>query len=135
MITFDAARRNQCTVRRQRTSTPMQALVLLNDPQFVEASRKIAERLLREGGETLEERITLAYLLLTSRPPHPRETNILTKLYHEQRDNFLQHPEEAQALLAIGDAPYDRRMAPPDLAALTLLVNTLMNYEEVTTKR
>ena len=135
MITFDAARRNQCVVRRQRTSTPMQALVLLNDPQFVEASRKIAERLLHEGGETLEDQIMFAYRLLTSRAPQPPEVEILKTLYHEQHEAFRQNPAEARALLAIGDAGRDERFDPAKLAALTILTNTLMNFDAAYVKR
>ena len=71
MVTLDAAERNICVARRQETATPMQALVLLNDPQFVEAARLLAERMIREGGEDLEGRITYAFRLLTGRRPRP----------------------------------------------------------------
>ncbi len=135
MITFDAARRNQCVMRRQRTSTPMQALVLLNDPQFVEASRKIAERMLREGGETVEERIAFAFRLLTSRRPRPAERDVLKALYQEQLAIFTQDRPAALALMEIGESPWDDRLDLVVLAASTILANTIMNFDEAVVKR
>ena len=88
MTTFDAAERNSCTVRRQSTSTPLQALVLLNDPQFVEAARCIGERMMREGGASPAARAGFAFRLLTSRAPNPRELAVLKRLYQEQADQF-----------------------------------------------
>ena len=73
MLTFDAAERTVCVVKRQQTSTPLQALVLLNDPQFVEASHKLAERMLKEGGDELEDKISLGFRLATSRYPDKKE--------------------------------------------------------------
>jgi hypothetical protein len=88
MLTFDAAERNTCLVRRQNTSTPLQALVLLNDTQFVEAARKIGERALKEGGATLDERIVFTFRLLTGRKSSARELTVLRKLYAEQLESF-----------------------------------------------
>ena len=135
MITFDAARRNQCVMRRQRTSTPMQALVLLNDPQFVEASRKIAERMLREGGETVDERITFAFRLLTSRRPRPAERDVLKALYQEQQEAFARDRSAALALLETGESGWDDSLDLVALASSTLLANTLLNFDESIIKR
>ena len=118
MITFDATQRNQCIVRRQQTSTPMQALVLLNDPQFVEASRVLAEQLLKEeDGKTLTNRITRAFRLLTSRNPTIAELEILTQTYNDQYAEFSAHPNNATALLEIGDKAWDQSLNPQELAA------------------
>ena len=135
MITFDAARRNQCVMRRQRTSTPMQALVLLNDPQFVEASRKIAERMLREGGETVDERIAFAFRLLTSRQPRPAEHDVLKTLYQEQLETFAQNRPAALALMEIGESDWDDHLDLTALAASTILANMLLNFDEAIIKR
>ena len=128
MITFDATRRNQCVVRRQQTSTPMQALVLLNDPQFVEASRVLAERLL-ENDEALESRISTAFKMLTSKTPTAEELSVLKQTYNDQFVEFADHPNDAEKLLQIGDAPWNQALNPQELAATTLLVNTIMNYD------
>ncbi len=135
MITFDAAERNRCVMRRQRTSTPMQALVLLNDPQFVEASRKIAERMLTEGGDTVDSRIAFAFRLLTSRLPRPEEVDVLKALYQEQKEAFSQDRAGALALLETGESPWDTRLDATELAASTILANTVMNFDEAVIKR
>ncbi len=129
MITFDATRRNQCTVRRQQTSTPMQSLVLLNDPQFVEASRVLAERTIKEGGDSLEDRIDFAFRRLTSRHPSDAEIIVLKKTYNDQFVEFAEHPNDAIRLLDVGDAPWDQSLKPQELAASTMLINTIMNFE------
>ncbi|MFK7847710.1 MAG: DUF1553 domain-containing protein [Rhodothermales bacterium] len=129
MITFDATRRNQCIVRRQQTSTPMQALVLLNDPQFVESSRVLAERLLKDTQSGLEERITHAFRLLTSRTPSATELDILKKTYNDQFVVFADDPKGAIQLLEIGDSVWDQSLNAQELAASTILVNSIMNFE------
>lgn len=135
MITFDAARRNQCIVQRQRTSTPMQALVLLNDPQFVEAARKIAERMMQEGGDTLGEQITFVFRLLTSRFPTAEEMQVLTVLYEEQKALYSTDRTRAKALLSTGEAPWDQTLDALDLAAATILATSILNFDEAVIKR
>ena len=135
MMTFDATTRSQCVMRRQRTSTPMQALVLLNDPQFVEAARKIAERMLTEGGDTVETRIAFAFRLLTSRLPKPAEADVLRALYQEQRQTFSQDRAAALALLQTGESPWNSSLDPVEIAASTILANALMNFDEAVIKR
>ncbi|MEM8487086.1 MAG: DUF1553 domain-containing protein [Bacteroidota bacterium] len=129
MITFDATRRNMCVVRRQQTSTPMQALVLLNDPQYVEASRILAQRLLQSSDASLQSTITQAFRLLTSRPPTAVELDIMRQTYEEQLAEFSANQADATQLLQIGDTAWDRTLAPEKLAATTILVNTVMNFE------
>src|SRR5947209_8866907 len=84
MSTFDAPDRETCTVRRARTNTPLQALVLWNDPTYVEAARKMAERVITEGGPSVEDRITYAFELATARKPNPSELGVLRKVFEKQ---------------------------------------------------
>jgi hypothetical protein len=135
MISFDASERNFCTVLRQKTSTPLQALVLLNDPQYVEAARMLAERMIKEGGPTLDAQIAFAFRLLTSRRPEPSENEMLQALYEEERTAFEAAPADARALLAIGEYPRDRGLPAAEVAARTLVASTIMNYDEVYMKR
>ena len=135
MLSFDATGREVCTARRERTATPLQALVLLNDPQFVEAARSLAEKLLKQPGDNLEARIQSAFRLLTSRAPTMKETDVLARLYREQKAHFDLVPNDAGELLSVGDSPYDERLNAADHAAMTILVKTLLNFDECVTKR
>jgi hypothetical protein len=135
MIVFDAAERNNCTVRRQSTSTPLQPLVLLNDPQFVEAARKLGERVLHEAGPSPEARITFVFRLLTSRTPTTRELSILRRLYDEQLRSFRADDDAAAALLKVGEAKPDSALNHAELAATTTLASAILNFDEATFKR
>jgi hypothetical protein len=135
MIVFDAGERNNCTVRRQSTSTPLQPLVLLNDPQFVEAARKLAERALNESGPTPDARITFAFRLLTSRSPSAKELAILRRLYNEQLDSFRADEDGAAALLKVGESKSDPALNKSELAATTALASALLNFDEAIQKR
>ena len=135
MLTFDAAKRDVCAVKRQTTATPLQALVLLNDPQYVEAARGLAERMLQEKDATLQDQLGQAFRLLTSRRAEERELELLSQLYEEQLTEFQQHPDQATKLLAIGDHRSDEKLDPAQLAALTVVVETIMNFDETVTKR
>lgn len=132
---FDAAERLVCTVDRQRTSTPLQALVLMNDPQYVEAARKLGERMLAEGGATPAERLTFAFRLMTSRRPSAAELAVLERLYAEERAAFAKRPAAARNLLAAGRAPRNAALPVVELAASTVVANTLMSADEAVTKR
>ena len=134
-ISFDASERLLCTVQRQRTSTPLQALVLLNDVQYVEAARVLAERLLRDGGTTPDARITTAYRLLTSRAPRPSELAAVRELFDKERENFAGNVPAAKALAKAGDAPPARTLNPVDVAAWTVVASTIMNTDEAVNKR
>jgi hypothetical protein len=135
MMVFDAAERNNCTVRRQSTSTPLQALVLLNDPQFVEAARKIGERALKEGGATLDERLSFVFRLLTSRKPARKELSVLRRLFEEQLGLFRASSGDAAAFVRVGEAKPDPALDKAELAAFTALANTLLSFDEAVQKR
>jgi len=135
MTTFDAADRSVCTVSRQSTSTPLQALVLLNDTQFVEAARFVGERVLKEGGATDASRVTFAFRLLTGRTPSSKERAVLVNLLEEQRAAYTKDPAAAKRLLAVGDRPADAKAPMADLAAAAVLANVLFNHDESMTSR
>ncbi|MEM7369654.1 MAG: DUF1553 domain-containing protein [Bacteroidota bacterium] len=134
MMTFDAPTRNQCTVKRQATSTPLQALVMLNDPQFLEASREFGLRMIEEGGRSLEERIQFAFQWATSRKPSSKEISLLSQLFEEELTEFEQHPDRAEALLGLGEKHTISDLANPELAAYTMLANAVLNLTETIQK-
>ncbi|HEX9793158.1 MAG TPA: DUF1553 domain-containing protein, partial [Planctomycetota bacterium] len=134
LTVFDAPNRENCVVRRQRTNTPLQALALMNDEQYVEASRVLAERTMREGGATADERAFWAFRQVTTRTPSADELGVLLGLYHEQFHAFLDDDAAARALIEIGDAPTDAGLDPTELAAWTLIGNLLLNLDEVLVK-
>ncbi len=134
MTIFDAPSREQCTIKRGATSTPMQALVLLNDPQFIEASRVLAARMVTEGGETVEERIAFAFQLATSRLPDRSELRLLLDLFQEEKAEFEANPEDAKKLLSIGEYEIEVGISSVDLAAYSVLANTIMNMTETILK-
>jgi hypothetical protein len=129
MIVFDAGSRDLCTVQRQSTNTPQQALVLLNDPQFVEASRLIGERMMKEGGANPSDRITYGFRLLTSRKPYDRELDLLTKLYNEELLNYKSDRQGAIALLSVGDYKRDPALDVTALAANSVVASIMMNCD------
>src|SRR5262249_42733766 len=135
MITFDAAERNVCIVRRQSTSTPLQALALLNDPQIVEAARLLGQRMLTEGGETLDEQVAWGFHAVTARLPSEKESAILKRLFEEQRELFRANPKDATKLLAVGEMKNDPKLPPTELAASAVLALTILNHDEAITRR
>lgn len=134
MVTFDATSREVCTPKREITATPLQALVLLNGPQYVEAARVLAEKILA-GKQSDAEALTKAFRLCTSREPEAREVEILTQLLSEQRAHFSDHPQEAAELLQVGDAPVSKEFEPAELAAWSVTAKALLNFDETCTKR
>jgi hypothetical protein len=135
MINFDVPDRYMCSIRRQKTSTPLQALVLLNDVQYVEASRVLGERMLKQAGSTPEARITFAFRSLTSRFPRPDELTILKDLYQEELQDFNRNPGRAEKLLQEGEYQRDKTLRPAELATCAVVANTLMNFDEFVIKR
>ncbi len=135
MMTFDAADRSYCTVRRQSTSTPLQALAMLNDVQIVEAARFLGQRMLREGGATPVERITWAFRTVTGRRPSANEAPILEQLFDEQRTLFAREPSSALKLLGFGDSKPAPGLAPADLAAATSLALAILNHDDALLRR
>ena len=133
MLIFDAADRGTCTVKRQTTSTPLQALVLLNDPQYLEAARVLAGRMIDEGGDTLEEQLHYGFRLLTGREPNKEELELIIRLYHEELENYQTHPDKAQEYLSIGEHTAHPQVAPAQLAALAVTAHAVMNTDEAYT--
>ena len=135
MVMFDAAERNACTVRRQSTSTPLQALALLNDVQVVEASRLIGQRMLKEGDATLAAQLAWTFRLVTGRPASARELTILDELYTEQHAHFTADPAATAAFNQFGSAPTDPALPAPDLAASATVAQALLNFDETVMRR
>ncbi|MDZ7900469.1 MAG: DUF1553 domain-containing protein [Arcicella sp.] len=134
-ITFDAPERYFCVIKRQKTSTPLQSLVMMNDPQYNEAARKLAERMMREGGTSEEARITLAYKAMVSRYPRPQEISILKQMYQEELLDIQKRPNRTKELLSVGEAPIDKTLNQNELAANTVLAMTLINFDGTVIKR
>jgi Protein of unknown function (DUF1553)/Protein of unknown function (DUF1549)/Planctomycete cytochrome C/Concanavalin A-like lectin/glucanases superfamily len=134
-ITFDAPERYFCVVKRQKTSTPLQSLVMMNDPQYNEAARKLAERMMKEGGNTPDGRITLAYKAMVSRYPRPQEVAILKQLYQEELSDIQKRPNRIKELLSVGEAPVDKTLNQNELAANTVLAMTLINFDGTIVRR
>ncbi|MFT6864289.1 MAG: hypothetical protein ACJAVK_002854 [Akkermansiaceae bacterium] len=133
MMAFGAVKRDVCSAKREITSTPLQAFVLLNGLQFVEATRHLAERATLKHPENLEETIKAMYLHLVSRQPDETELKILTQIYNEQLLHFQAHPNEAKTFLNQG---HTKSKAPgPELAALATLAQALLNLHEVNIKQ
>ena len=135
MTIFDAPNREVCTVKRESTNTPLQALVLLNDPQFVEASRALAWRLKKEAGEKLQDQIQLGFQLVLTRDPSNEELDIMEDLYDSELAAFKSDISSAEEFLEVGDFTIKENYALPELAALTVVSNTLFNMDEAYMKR
>ncbi len=135
MVTFDAADRSVCTARRQSTSTPLQALALLNDPQLVEAARHASQRMLQEGGTTIGEQVAWLFQRVTGRRPTAREQAVLQQLFTEQRTLFAADRPAAAKLLAVGEAKNDPALDAVDLAAGTVLALAILNHDEAILRR
>ncbi len=133
LMTFDAPDREICTVRRSRTNTPLQALVLMNDPTYVEASRKFAERMMQKE-KTPEARLAFAWRTATARAPSDREIGILQLALDKQLQIYRGNPKAAEALLRVGESPRDETLAATELAAYTIIASVILNLDEVVTK-
>jgi hypothetical protein len=134
MEILNAPSREVCTVRRERTNTPLQALVTLNDPQFIEAARKLAETALRQGGADHDTRIRFLTGRVIARPPCPEELAMLRAELDRLAAYYQAHPDDAKKLVDVGES---KSAAPADasaLAAWTMLANTLMNLDEAINK-
>jgi hypothetical protein len=129
-MTFDAPDREVCTAERAVTSTPLQALVLLNDPVYVEAARVLAQRILREGGSETGGRLAFGFRLCTSRKAGERELAALEGLLGRQLSRFAAAPAQAAKLVSAGVAPRDAGVSDPELAAWTVIASTLLNLDE-----
>jgi len=134
MTTFDAPSREACLVRRERTNTPLQALVVLNEPQYMEAARALAERTLREGGSTTDDRLTYMFRLVAARHPDTQELTELGAAFKDLMAHYTKQADAAKQLLASSAVPADLATNPSELAAWTLIGNVILNLDEVITK-
>jgi hypothetical protein len=134
MKIFDAPDREFCTATRSRTNTPLQSLVLLNDPQFVEAARQFAERILKEGGKSFDLRLGFAYRTVLGRKPTKEEANLLKELFVSERARFDKDADAVAALLKVGDTEHSNDLNLPELAATTVIARVLLNLDETITK-
>jgi hypothetical protein len=121
-------------VERPRSNTPLQALVLLNDPTYVEAARALAERILREGGRTVEERVQFAYRQALCRQARPEEWKLLEALYDKHLREYRTDATAAAELLKVGDRPAPRDLDPAELAAWTSVARVVLNLHETITR-
>ena len=133
-VIFDAPDRAECTFERPRTNTPLQALVTLNDPQFIETARGLARRLLTEAPTDAAARLDLAFRRVLSRPPDPRERTILHDFLASQMAHYAANPGAAAALSTTGSSPRPDGLGPVELAAWTALANLLLNLDETITR-
>ena len=130
MEVFDAPSREVCSARRERTNTPLQALTLMNDVTYVEAARALAQRLIREGGPTDEERMGYGFRLVTLRQAKPAEIEVLTRGLQRHRSTYENDPDAARKLVRVGQSHLDPDMDAVELAAHTALANGLLNLDE-----
>ncbi len=133
MEAFNAPSREVCTVRRERTNTPLQALVTLNDPQFVEAARRLAEAVLKEKQDSPSVLAELARRILL-RPLSPAEMDVVAATAHDLEAEFVAHPERAQAFLQIGETKADASLPAPQVAAYGMIASQLLNLDEALNK-
>lgn len=133
MMIFDASNRDQCEVKRLTTNTPLQALIMLNDPQVLEASRVLAARLLEDNSNTTDK-IVKAFRLITCRTPVEKEVKLLQEYYEDQQKEFRQQPVMAAKVLAVGEYPLPAKGDLPVLAAMMQVVTTIYNLEETISK-
>ena len=134
MASLDAPSRETCTVRRSRTNTPLAALALMNDEQFVEASRAFAQRVMNEGGGADAARATFAFRLATARKPTGAELTVLTDVYQAHLATFQTDKEAASKLIHTGESKPDDQLDPSELAAWTMVANLILNLDETVTK-
>jgi hypothetical protein len=135
MINFDATPREICTIRRNVTSTPLQALTLLNDPQFVEASRVLSEKVLKEYPDSVTQQIELAFRRSTGLKPNEDQIDILNTHYETSLKQFMDTPKMADSILSVGEKPFDQKLSKEKTAAMTVVVSTIFNFDESYMKR
>jgi hypothetical protein len=132
---FDVPKRVVCVAKRDATNSPLHAFVLMNGPQFVEASRVLAEKLLVEYSRQTDDVLTRGFELLSSRRPDDEELAIMRRMHAEQLSWYRAHPEDAGKLVAIGDTKPNSALPAVDVAAAAGVINALMNYDGCVVKR
>jgi hypothetical protein len=134
LLAFDAPSREECTVDRPRSNTPLQALVLLNDPTYVEAARVFAARVLEKGGDTTTSRLHFAFRQALQRLPTDQETAVLTSLWQKHHQEYAREKEDAELLLKVGEWPIPPNLDRSELAAWTSVCRTILNLHETITR-
>jgi hypothetical protein len=134
MANFDASSRETCVVRHSLTNTPLQALDLMNDVTFVEAARVLAERMMKQGGTTPEDRIAFAFRVATARLPNSKENNLLLESFNYQLENFKRKPDAALNYVSQGEYPRDKHLDVSELAAYASVASLILNLDETVTK-
>ncbi|MCP5558329.1 MAG: PSD1 domain-containing protein [Verrucomicrobiaceae bacterium] len=134
MTTFDAPNRESFCLRRERSNTPLQALNLMNDVQFFEASRNLAQRILIEGGNNTDARVTFAFRTATGRYPSAEEAEIIRQTIQQHLTAYAARAEDAKAAITYGESLPKAGLDPTELAAWTMIANLLLNLDEVVTK-
>lgn len=135
MMSFDAPMREVCTARRARTNTPLQSLVLLNDPTYVECARLLAQNMIREGSSSTSDRIDAGFQRAVARHASAEEQLILSQVLEITQQRFSANSSNAQAFNMIGATAPDASIDPVELASWTILANTLLNLDETISKR
>ncbi|MDQ2899461.1 MAG: DUF1553 domain-containing protein [Acidobacteriota bacterium] len=134
LITFDAPDREKCTARRSITNTPLQALVLLNDPTYVEAARSLAGRMMTEAGTNPAKRIRFGFRLATARQPDSKELRVLQDIARKELADFRTDRDKAVKLVHEGESAVDSKLNPSELAAWTTVASVILNLDESITK-
>jgi hypothetical protein len=135
MAIFDAPTREFCIVRRPMSSTPLQALALLNDEMYIETARKLAERMLHEGGSTPASRLSYAFRLATARTPSAAEVRVLEEGFAKRLTQYRADHAAAEKLLTAGESPRDGALDTAELAAYTTAASVILNLDEVITRQ
>ena len=130
MVAFDAATREECTVERVTSNTPLQALVLLNDPTYVEAARVFAAKIMTDGGGSVDDRINWTFARALERKPRPEEQRKLSELYHKQLDHYAADKDSAEKLVSVGDWAVNKELNVAELAAWTSVARVMLNLNE-----
>jgi hypothetical protein len=134
LLAFDAPSREECTVERVNSNTPMQALALLNDPTYVEAARTLAEQVVRNAGHSVKDRINWTYMRALDRKPTSEEFKLLNALYQKQIDRYTHNPDNAGKLISAGDRPVPKDLNGSEVAAWTSICRVVLNLHETITR-
>jgi len=134
MLLFDAPNREICMPKRSRTNTPLQALALMNEVTYVEAARALAQRMMKEGGDSVDSRLTTGFRLVTARTPDAHTLKVLKSGFERRRNQFEKDEERAKALIAQGASKPDPSLPVPELAAYSATASILLNLDRVITK-
>jgi hypothetical protein len=134
LLNFDAPTREECTVNRVMSNTPLQALDLLNDPIFVEAARVFAENALSKGGSNFDRQLNWIFNEALDRAPSPQEKAILVEVYRDNLKRFTTSPQDAKTFVSVGDSPVPERVKVPQLAAVTTVTRAVLNLHETITR-